>query len=150
MDGYFGNQDATDEVIDADGWLRTGDVARADEDGFIFIVDRKKDMILTGGFNVYPAEIERVLARHESVALAAVCGVPHAMKGEVAKAFIVLRTGHAASADELDRFCREHLAAYKIPREYSFVSTLPQTSTGKIMRRALRAMGIVDHGDGER
>ena len=139
MMGYFNNEEATKETI-VDDWLRTGDLARVDEDGYYFMVDRKKDMLLTGGFNVYPAEIERVLAGHPAVALNAVGRVLDDVKGELAKAYIVLRPGASATAEEMVSFCREHLAAYKVPRLVQFVDALPTTSTGKVMRRELSTL----------
>jgi long-chain acyl-CoA synthetase len=111
-----------------------------DEDGCIFIVDRKKDMILTAGYNVYPAEIERVVAGHQDVALVAVGSVPDEEKGELAKAYIVPKTGAQPDADDIISYCRAHLAAYKVPRAVQFVDDLPKTSTGKIMRRALHTL----------
>lgn len=140
MPGYFGNERATRETIEPDGWLHTGDIARRDSDGFYFIVDRKKDVILTAGFNVYPAEIERVVAAHPAVALVAVGSQPDALKGEVAKAYIVLRSGIQTNEAEIIAYCRQHLAAYKMPRAVQFVDDVPKTSTGKIMRRELRRL----------
>ena len=140
MQGYFGNEEMTRETIEPDGWLHTGDLARMDEDGCIFIVDRKKDMILTAGFNVYPAEIERVLAGHPAVALVAVGSVDDEMKGELAKAYIVLKEGASATETEIIDFCRDSLAAYKVPRRVQFVESVPTTSSGKIMRRMLRTL----------
>jgi long-chain acyl-CoA synthetase len=137
MQGYFGDEAATRETIDADGWLRTGDIARRDSDGFLYVVDRRKDMILTAGYNVYPAEIERVLAEHPAVAICAVGAIPDEVKGELPKAYVVLRAGVTASAEELVAFCRERLAAYKVPRAIAFVADLPRTSSGKVMRRRL-------------
>ncbi|MEP5567662.1 MAG: long-chain-fatty-acid--CoA ligase [Halioglobus sp.] len=140
MQGYYGNEQATRESIEPDGWLHTGDVASMDEDGCIFIVDRKKDMILTAGFNVYPAEIERVVAGHPDVALVAVGSIPDEAKGELAKAYIVPKTGATPDADDIIAYCREHLAAYKVPRAVQFVDDLPKTSTGKVMRRELKTL----------
>jgi long-chain acyl-CoA synthetase len=137
MQGYWGNALATRETIEPGGWLHTGDLASMDEDGAIFIVDRKKDMINSSGFKVFPAEIERVVAAHPSVALVAVGGVPDPLKGEIAKAYVVLKPGAAEDADGIIALCRRELAAYKIPRAIQFVRDLPQTSTGKIMRRKL-------------
>ena len=136
--GYWRNPAATAAVIDSDGWLATGDIGYRDLDGYLFIVDRKSDMILTAGYNVYPAELEQVLARHHDVAMVAVVGVGDEEKGEIAHAFVVLNTGASPNADALMLYCREHLAAYKIPRAISFVDNLPKTSSGKILRRALR------------
>ena len=138
MQGYYGNEAATRETIEPDGWLHSGDLARQDEDGYLWIVDRRKDMILTAGYNVYPAELERVIAMHPAVALVAVGPRPDAMKGEIAKAYVVLKPGAAVEGDEIRDHCRQHLAPYKLPREVQFVDDVPKTSTGKIMRRALR------------
>jgi long-chain acyl-CoA synthetase len=106
----------------------------------ISIVDRKKDMILTAGYSIYPAEIERVIAAHPAVAMVAVGGIPDELKGEIAKAYVVLKPGTNASADEIISHCRRDLAAYKVPRAVAFVGDLPKTSTGKIMRRALKSI----------
>jgi long-chain acyl-CoA synthetase len=140
MQGYFGNEKATAETIEPDGWLHTGDLVSRDEDGYYFVVDRRKDMILTGGYNIYPAEIERVLAGHPAVAMSAVGRQADDLKGETAKAYIVLKPGATGDADEVVNFCREHLAAYKVPRAVQFVDALPTTSTGKIMRRELSTL----------
>ena len=140
MQGYYGNEKATQETIEPDGWLHTGDLASMDEDGCVFIVDRKKDMILTAGYNVYPAEIERVVAGHQDVALVAVGSIPDAEKGELAKAYIVPKVGVTPSVPAIVDYCREHLAAYKVPRAVQFVDDLPKTSTGKVMRRELRTL----------
>ncbi|UCE30613.1 MAG: AMP-binding protein [Burkholderiales bacterium] len=140
MQGYYGNEQATRETIEPDGWLHTGDLASTDEDGAIFIVDRKKDMINSAGFKVFPAEIERVMAAHPSVAMVAVGGQPDEMKGEIAKAYVVLKPGAEPDADGILALCREQLAAYKVPRAVQFVDDLPKTSTGKIMRRALKSL----------
>lgn len=138
MMGYYNNPQATAETIRPDGWLHTGDIATMDDDGFATIVDRKKDMILTAGFNVYPAEIERVLCMHPAVALAAVGSVPDEAKGELAKAYVMRKPGAEVSRAALAAHCREHLAAYKVPRGIQFVESVPMTSSGKIMRRLLR------------
>lgn len=137
MQGYWGNAQATREAIEPDGWLHTGDLASMDDDGAIFIVDRKKDMINSSGFKVFPAEIERVVGAHPSVALVAVGGVPDALKGEIAKAYVVLKPGAVEDADGIIALCRRELAAYKVPRAIQFVRDLPTTSNGKIMRRRL-------------
>jgi long-chain acyl-CoA synthetase len=144
MLGYRGNADATAETLRPDGWLHTGDIAILDDDGYATIVDRKKDMILTAGFNVYPAELERVLCMHPSVSLAAVGSIPDEAKGELAKAYVMVRPGARADADALIAHCREHLAPYKVPRAVQFVDAVPMTPSGKIMRRMLR--GIDDGG----
>ena len=140
MQGYYGNDAATAETMEDDGWLHTGDLASMDEDGYIFIVDRKKDMILTAGYNVYPAELERVIAAHPAVALVAVGPRADENKGEIAKAYIVLKTGAEGDAEDIIAFCRGELAAYKLPREIQFVADLPKTSTGKVMRRELHTL----------
>ena len=140
MQGYYGNDQATKDTIEPDGWLHTGDVASMDEDGCIFIVDRKKDMILTAGYNIYPAELERVIAGHPDVALVAVGSIPDEEKGELAKAYIVPKVNATPDADAIIDFSREHLAAYKVPRAVQFVDDLPKTSTGKVMRRELRTL----------
>jgi long-chain acyl-CoA synthetase len=137
MMGYFNNPAATAEVLGEDGWLRTGDLGYVDGDGFIFLVDRAKDLIITGGYNIYPAELERVIAAHPAVALVAVGGIKDEFKGELAKAYVVLANGKSATEEEIIEFCRSQLASYKVPRSVQFVRDLPKTSTGKVMRRAL-------------
>jgi long-chain acyl-CoA synthetase len=137
MLGYHNNPEATAEVIEPDGWLHTGDIATMDETGHAFIVDRRKDMIITGGYNVYPAEIERVLAGHPAVALVAAGPVPDPVKGELACAYVVPAAGATVTEEELIAYAGGHLAAYKRPRLVRFVNDLPKTSTGKIMRREL-------------
>jgi long-chain acyl-CoA synthetase len=147
MTGYYNNPSATAETIRPDGWLHTGDIAVMDEDGYATIVDRKKDMILTAGFNVYPAELERVLCMHPDVALAAVGSIPDEAKGELAKAYIVPRPGAKATGAALIAHCRQHLAAYKVPRAVQFVDTVPMTASGKIMRRMLKTIDDGSRGD---
>jgi long-chain acyl-CoA synthetase len=137
MLGYFGRPEATAEVIRPDGWLRTGDVAYADASGHFFVVDRLKDMIVTAGYNVYPAEIERVIATHPGVALVAVGRRPDEVRGEVAVAYVVPREDAVLTEDAIIDLCRDKLAAYKRPRAVVFTDALPATSTGKIMRRKL-------------
>jgi long-chain acyl-CoA synthetase len=137
MKGYYGNEQATRETIEPDGWLHTGDIATMDEQGYLYVVDRLKDMILTGGYNIYPAEIERVLQEHPGVAMVAVGGVQDPVKGELAKAYIVPKEGATPSEEEIIAYCKQHLAPYKVPRLVKLVASLPQTSTGKIMRREL-------------
>ena len=138
MQGYWKNPQATAEVIDKDGWLATGDIARQESDGYLFIVDRKKDLIITAGYNIYPAELEQVIAMHPAVAMVAVAGIADDEKGELAHAFVVLHSGGRLDQAELLAHCRQHLAAYKVPRLITFVDDLPKSSTGKILRRALR------------
>jgi long-chain acyl-CoA synthetase len=137
MRGYYNLPDATAEAL-VDGWLLTGDIAKIDEDGFIFIVDRKKDMLLVRGINVYPREIEEVLYQHPNVAECAVIGMPDESKGEVPKAFIVVKEGETLTEREVRDYCKEHLAAYKLPKFYEFRPSLPKNATQKIMKRELR------------
>jgi long-chain acyl-CoA synthetase len=139
MSGYWRDPAATAEVLEADGWFVTGDVARTDCDGRFFIVDRKKDVIITAGFKVYPAELEQVLATHPAVGMVAVAAMPDAEKGELAIAYIVLRSNTQVTPSEMESRCRLNLASYKAPGRFILVDDLPKTSTGKIMRRALRA-----------
>jgi long-chain acyl-CoA synthetase len=136
MKGYYKRPEATAEAI-REGWFRSGDLARKDEDGFYYIVDRSKDMIIRGGFNVYPREIEDVLMEHPAVSLAAVIGVPHESHGEEIKAVVVKKAGSSTTEDELVAWAKERLAAYKYPRIVQFVDELPLTSTGKILKRRL-------------
>jgi long-chain acyl-CoA synthetase len=137
MKGYYKRPEATAESI-RDGWFSTGDVAHRDGDGYYFIVDRKKDMIIRGGFNVYPREIEEVLYAHPAVLEAAVIGVPHESHGEEVKAVLALKPGAKATADEIIAYTKEKLAAYKYPRIVEFRDSLPKTATGKILKRELR------------
>jgi len=137
--GYFNNAAAWTEVIDAEGWFHTGDLARHDEDWYFFIVDRLKDLFISGGENVYPAEIEAALYRHPAVFQCAVVGVPDPQWGEVGQAFVVLKPEQTASAPELLAHLGEHLARYKIPRRVEFVASLPISAAGKVLRRELRA-----------
>ncbi|NNG18027.1 long-chain fatty acid--CoA ligase [Naumannella sp. ID2617S] len=136
MKGYWNNPEATAEAVDADGWFRTGDLATRDDDGFYFIVDRKKDMIIRNGFNVYPREIEEVLYTHPAVAEAAVLGVPDDRVGEEIAAVVTLKEGASATEQELIDFCSGQLAAYKYPRKVKF-GVLPKGPTGKILKRAI-------------
>lgn len=135
--GYLNRAEATQEVLSSDGWFRTGDLGRRDADGWYYIVDRAKDMILRGGFNVYPREIEEVLLTHPAISLAAVIGVPDASHGEEVKAVVVLKTGADASPDSLVNWSREQMAAYKYPRIVEIVDSLPMTATGKLLKREL-------------
>lgn len=137
MLGYHGRPDSTAEVLSSDGWLRTGDVAYRDRTGHVFIVDRLKDMIITGGYNVYPAEIERVVGSHPDVAMVAVGGLPDEVKGEIAVAYVVAVEHVELDPDAVLAYCKGRLAAYKRPREVIVVQSLPTTSSGKLMRRKL-------------
>ncbi len=140
MAGYWRRPAETAATL-VDGWVLTGDMARRDDDGYFYIVDRKKDVIITGAFNVYPKEVEDVLYRHPAVAQAAVVGAPDDEWGEAVKAFVVLRPGRTATAQELTAFCGDFLAGYKKPRAVEFLDTLPLSPVGKVTRRALRERG---------
>ncbi|GIV71160.1 long-chain fatty acid--CoA ligase [Caldilinea sp.] len=137
MKGYYNNPEETAKTIDADGWLHTGDIARMDEDGYFYIVDRKKDLIIASGYNVVPREVEEVLFMHPKVMEAAVVGVPDPKRGETVKAFVVLKEGQTATAEEIREFCKEHLAPYKVPTLVEFRKELPKTQVGKVLRRML-------------
>ena len=137
MQAYFKDLDATKETI-KDGWLFTGDLASMDEEGYFYIVDRKKDVIVSGGENIYPKEIEEVLLRHPAIADVAVVGVPHATWGETAKAFVVLKDGKALGEQELIEFCKTYLASYKKPTAVEILSDIPRNPSGKTLKRLLR------------
>lgn len=137
MLGYYNHQVETDMVL-RDGWLYTGDIAHYDEDGYFFITDRKKDLIICGGYNVYPREVEEVLFRHPKVKEAAVIGSKSETRGEIVKAFIVLKEGVTSDSKEIIAYCRQNLANYKVPREIVFKDSLPKTAVGKILRRQLQ------------
>ena len=137
MKGYWNRDDANKEAITDDGWFRTGDMAKMDEDGYFFIVDRKKELIIRGGYNVYPREIEEVLYEHPAVQEAAVVGVPHDELGEEVGAAVVLKEGESVEADELKGYVKEQVAAYKYPRRIWFVDELPKGPTGKILKREI-------------
>ncbi|MFK0024999.1 long-chain fatty acid--CoA ligase [Streptomyces sp. NPDC090798] len=141
MTGYWNRPEATAEAI-RDGWFHSGDLARVDEDGFYFIVDRKKDLIIRGGYNVYPREVEEVLYEHPAVAEAAVVGVPHAVHGEEIAAVITLRPGAHATAEEIRDHVKDRVAAYKYPRIVTFTAELPKGPTGKILKREIVVTGL--------
>ena len=136
MKGYWKNPEATQQTLQ-NGWLYTGDIAKMDEDGFLYIVGRKKEMIIAGGYNIYPAEIEEVLYEHPAVSEAIVYGIPDAYRGETVKASIVLKPEMHATEAEIIEWCRERLAAYKSPRFIDIRTELPKTAVGKLLRRAL-------------
>jgi long-chain acyl-CoA synthetase len=144
MDGYWNNPLETAEALrrrdDGAPWLHTGDLAYLDAEGFVFLVDRKKDLIKTSGFQVWPREIEEVLSAHPAVLEVGVAGVPDASKGEVAKAWVVLKQGHSATEEELRAYCRERLAPYKVPVGVEFRKELPKTTVGKVLRRRRSAL----------
>jgi long-chain acyl-CoA synthetase len=136
MKGYYKMPEETAAAI-RDGWLYTGDLARMDEDGYFFIVDRKKDMVIVGGFNVYPREVEEVLYEHPDIVEAAVIGAPHPEQGEVIKCFVVTNNT-LLTENQLIAYCKERLAKYKLPASIEFLEELPKNTTGKILRRALK------------
>jgi len=135
--GYYDDAEATAEVLDADGWLHTGDMATTDDDGYLFLVDRSKDLIIVSGFNVYPAEVEEMLASHPAVADAAVVGVAHPHTGEAVKAYVVTTADSDADEETLIEFALDHLARYKCPSKVIFVDALPRNASGKLVRRSL-------------
>ncbi|WP_435770228.1 long-chain-fatty-acid--CoA ligase [Nocardioides sp. SYSU DS0651] len=137
MKGYYKRPDATAEAINPEGWFRSGDLARKDADGWYYIVDRSKDMIIRGGYNVYPREIEEVLLTHPAISLAAVIGVPHESHGEEIKAVVILKPGQSATPEEIVEWSKDQMAAYKYPRLVEIVDNLPMTATGKILKREL-------------
>ena len=139
MRGYYEDPDATALAIDADGWLHTGDIGMLDDDGALRISDRKKDMYISGGFNVSPAEVENLLLGFDAIAQVAVVGVPDARLGEVGVAFVVLRPGTNTTPDEVIAWAREHIANYKVPRRVEVVSALPLNASGKVLKGELRA-----------
>jgi long-chain acyl-CoA synthetase len=145
--GYWEDDEATTAALSVDGWLSTGDIGYVDGDGYLFLVDRKKDVIIRGGYNVYPREIEEVLYGHPSVLEAAVVGVPHPTLGEEVAALVVRRPGSEADADALRTYAREHVAAYKYPRHVLFVESLPKGPTGKILKREIDVESFLDHDD---
>jgi long-chain acyl-CoA synthetase len=137
MKGYYKRPEATAESI-RNGWFHTGDLAKLDEDGYFFILDRVKDMIIRGGFNVYPREIEEILYGHPAIAEAAVIGVPDATMGEEIRAVVALKPGQEATEQALIDYCKERMASYKYPRSVHFRDSLPKTATGKILKRELK------------
>lgn len=136
MKGYWNRPDDTFDTI-RNGWLFTGDMAKMDEEGYFSIMDRKKDLIIASGYNIYPREVEEVLFEHPAIQEAAVVGIKDHYRGETVVAFVVLKAGASATAEELDTFCRAQLAAYKVPRQYIFREALPKTMVGKVLRRKL-------------
>ena len=137
MQGYWNKPDETAKTITQDGWLRTGDIARQDEEGYFYIVDRLKDIIIASGFNIVPREVEEVLFQHPKVQEAVVAGVPDKYRGETVKAYVVLKPEQTCTADEIRKFCEERLAPYKVPKQVEFRSELPKTQVGKFLRRVL-------------
>jgi fatty-acyl-CoA synthase len=146
MHGYHENPEATEAAI-RDGWLYTGDMAKLDDEGFFYVVDRKKDMIVSGGENIYPREIEEVLYTHPDIAEAAVVGMSDATWGESGRAFIALKQGSSLTAQEVIDFCKQHLASYKKPKRVDFVNELPRNASGKVLKRKLRETPLGGQGD---
>ena len=137
MKGYYKKPEANAKTL-TDGWLHSGDVAIKDEDGFYFIVDRTKDMIIRGGLNVYPREVEEVMIQHDEISLVAVIGIPHDQMGEEIKAYVVLEEGSTLSESDVIEYTKNKLAAYKYPRLVEFLPSLPMSATGKILKKELR------------
>jgi long-chain acyl-CoA synthetase len=140
MKGYYKRPDATAEAM-KNGWFHTGDIAKMDEDGYFYIVDRVKDMIIRGGYNVYPREVEEVLYEHPGVAEVAVVGAPHEELGEEVTAVVAMKEGESATEEEIVSFAKERVAAYKYPRRVVFMEELPKNATGKILKRELARIG---------
>ena len=138
MKGYWNKPEATAETL-TEGWLHTGDIAKMDEDGYFYIVDRKKDMIISGGYNVYPRDIEEVFFEHPKVQEATAIGIPHPSRGEQVKVFVVLKTGETATQEELLEYCKGKMAKYKLPTQIEFRDELPKTNVGKVLKKDLRA-----------
>jgi long-chain acyl-CoA synthetase len=138
MEKYWNNPEETRNQLTEEGWLSTGDIAVMDDDDYVYIVDRKKDMIIAGGYNIYPREVDEVLYQHPKVADAVTIGVPDEYRGETVKAFIVLKKGEKATDKEIMEFARTRLAAYKAPRIVEFSDDLPKSAVGKILRKELR------------
>jgi long-chain acyl-CoA synthetase len=145
MKGYLGRPDATAETI-TDGWLHTGDIATMDEQGYVFIVDRKKDMIISGGYNIYPRDVEEVYFEHPKVIEATAIGIPHPKWGEAVKIFLVLKAGETATQEEMIAYCDGRLAKYKWPIEVEFRDELPKTNVGKVLKKELRAEDLAQRG----
>jgi fatty-acyl-CoA synthase len=146
MKGYYKDPEATREVL-IGGWLHTGDLARMDEEGFIYIVDRKKDLIVSGGENIYPREIEEVLYHHPKIQEAAVIGVPDPLWGESVNAIVVLKKGETMKEEEVIEYCKNHLASYKKPKSVEFVEDLPRNPSGKVLKTALREKYLIRKGE---
>ena len=141
MEGYWRNPEETALVL-RDGWLHTGDLARMDEDGYFYIVERKKDLIIAGGYKIYPREVEEVLYQHPGVKEAAALGVPDAYRGETVKVVIVPQDGAGLTAADIEAHCRRLLAVYKVPKIIEFRSELPKSAVGKVLRRELKEAGL--------
>ncbi len=139
MQGYYNRPEETANAL-RDGWLYSGDIGFLDEDGHLTIIDRKKDMIVAGGYNIYPKEIDEVLYEHPKIVETCAVGVPDEYRGETVKAFVVIKPGESLTEEEVIDYCRERLAAYKVPKQIEFLPSLPKSAVGKILRRELRAL----------
>ena len=139
MKGYYKKPAETDEVL-KDGWFYSGDIGKFDKDGYLSIVDRKKDMIIAGGYNIYPLELDNVLFDHPKILEACTIGVPDTYRGETVKAFIVPKQGETLTEKEIIAYCKKNLAAYKVPKQIEFMEELPKSAVGKILRRKLKEM----------
>jgi long-chain acyl-CoA synthetase len=139
--GYYKKPEETKAAL-KDGWLYTGDIGTMDSEGYFYIVDRKKDMIIAGGYNIYPRDIDEILYQHPKVAEGCAIGVPDPYRGETVKVFVVLKEGQTATAEEIIAFCKQKLAAYKVPKLVEFVPSLPKSAVGKILRKELRQMEL--------
>ena len=146
MKGYLNRPDATADTL-TDGWLHTGDIAMMDEDGYFYIVDRKKDMIISSGYNIYPRDVEEVYFENPKVVEASAIGVPHPKRGEAVKVFIVLKEDETATQEEMIAYCEGKLAKYKWPTEIEFRDELPKTNVGKVLKKELRAEEMKKRGD---
>ena len=136
--GYLNKPDATRDAFDAEGWFHSGDIAYMDEDGYAYIVDRKKDMINVGGEKVFPAEVEDMMITHPKIKDLAIVGIPHELKGEAPKAFIVLNEGETIGLEEMRAYCKTRMAPYKVPVAVEFIDEIPRLASGKALRRQLR------------
>ncbi len=141
MMGYSKKPEETANVL-KDGWYLSGDIGKFDEDGYLSVVDRKKDMIIAGGYNIYPAELDDVLMRHPKILEACTIGLPHEYRGETVKAFIVAKKGDVPTEEDVVDYCKENLAAYKVPKIIEFIDELPKSAVGKILRRKLKDMEV--------
>jgi long-chain acyl-CoA synthetase len=141
MMGYYKKPEETENAL-KDGWFFTGDIGKFDEDGYLSIVDRKKDMIIAGGYNIYPVELDDVLMNHPKILEACAVGIPHEYRGETVKAFIVTKEGETLTEEDVTRYCKENLAAYKVPKIFEFVAELPKSTVGKVLRRKLKEMEL--------
>ncbi|MGA8181860.1 MAG: AMP-binding protein, partial [Desulfobacterales bacterium] len=139
MMGYYNKPEETEQAL-KEGWFLTGDIGKFDEDGYLTIVDRKKDMIIAGGYNIYPVELDDVLMGHPKILEACTIGIPHEYRGETVKAFIVPKPGEVLTEEEVIAYCKKNLAAYKVPKIIEFAGELPKTAVGKILRRKLKDM----------